>query len=48
MRLVVLTRQDIRKLAKLQLETAEAQRETAVSLKAFMSSMRGGNGHAKN
>jgi hypothetical protein len=48
MRLVILTRQDIRKLAKMQLETAGAQKETAVSLKAFMASMRGGNGHAKN
>jgi hypothetical protein len=42
------TRKDMRKLAAMQLATAEAQKRTEASLQAFIDSMRGGgNGHTK-
>jgi hypothetical protein len=47
MRLVIETRKDIRTLAAMQKATASAQARTDASLKAFIDTMRGGNGHAK-
>ena len=42
------TRKDLRKLAAMQLATAEAQKRTDASLQALIGSLRsGGNGHAK-
>ena len=48
MRLVVQSRKDFRKLAQIQIATQEAQQRTEATLQAFITSMRGGNGHAKN
>jgi hypothetical protein len=46
MRLVVLTRKDLKALAAAQLKTDAAQRKTEETLQAFINSMnRGGNGH---
>ena len=48
MRLVVETRKDIRKLAAMQLATAEAQKRTDASLQALIGSLRGGgNSHTQ-
>jgi hypothetical protein len=42
------TRKDLRKLAAMQLATAEAQKRTDESLRALIDSLRGGgNGHTK-
>ena len=42
------TRKDLRKLAAMQLATAEAQKRTDASLHALIASLRGGgNGHTK-
>ena len=42
------TRKDLRKLAAMQLATAEAQKRTDASLHALIGSLRGGgNGHTK-
>jgi hypothetical protein len=47
-RLALETRKDLRKLAAMQLATAEAQKRTDESLQALIGSLRGGgNGHSK-
>ena len=47
-RLALETRKDLRKLAAMQLATAEAQKRTDESLQALIASLRGGgNGHTK-
>jgi regulator of replication initiation timing len=47
-RLALETRKDLRKLAAMQLATAEAQKRTDESLQALIGSLRGGgNGHTK-
>ena len=48
-RLALETRKDLRKLAAMQLATAEAQKRTDASLHALIDSMRsGGNGHTRH
>ena len=47
MSLVVQSRKDLRKLAVMHLELVEAQKKTDASLRAFIDSMRGGNGRQK-
>ena len=47
-RVALETRKDLRKLAAIQLATAEAQKRTDESLQALIGSLRGGgNGHTK-
>jgi hypothetical protein len=47
-RLALETRKDLRKLAAMQLATAEAQKRTDASLQALIGSLRGGgNGHTQ-
>ena len=47
-RLTLETRKDLRKLAAMQVATAEAQKRTEESLHALIGSLRGGgNGHTK-